>query len=96
MIEAILVMPALLVLLFLFIREYFVTKREKDQLYKIDFEVGCGDEGYCFCPNEKSLLQFCLDDGWENIQDLLDETGLTMEEFLNRWFLIIDRRVFTK
>ena len=71
-----------------------------EKLYKVDWEEGTGDEGYCFCPNEEALLQFCIDGSWSGIEDLESETGVTREEIIGKWFLVIGStegsRVFTK
>jgi hypothetical protein len=60
------------------------------KLYKTDKEY------YCFCSNEKALLQYAKDGGWDSIEDLEGETGVTREEFIGRWFLVSHSRVFTK
>ena len=60
------------------------------QLYQID------DEYYAFCPDEKALEQYAKDGQWNDIEDLEGETGVSREELIEKWFLIVHGRVFIK
>ena len=58
--------------------------------YKFD------EEGYALCLDRHALKQFAIDGGWESIQDLEKKTGVDTEEFIGKWFLIVQNRVFLK
>jgi hypothetical protein len=51
-------------------------------------------EGYCFCKDEKALLQFAIDGLWSSIEDLEESTGVSRNELISVWFLIVLDRVF--
>lgn len=63
---------------------------EKEALYKVDSEY------YIFCPTEEAFAQNCIDGGWESIADFELETGVTKEELIGKWFLVVHGRVFIK
>lgn len=65
-------------------------EENENSLYQID------EEYYCLCPDEKALEQFAKDGQWDDIEDLEGETGVSREELIGKWFLIINRRIFIK
>lgn len=71
-----------------------LTVEEWEKLQQLPYYFD--KELYCFCPNEKALEQFAKEGGWDDLDDLCGTTGVTIQEFVGRWFLIVDGRVFIK
>lgn len=67
------------------VNNFMETFRKKNNLYQVEE----GGEGACFCPNEEALLQYCIDGEWEGIEDLESVTGVTRQEIIGKWFLVI-------
>jgi len=66
---------------------YANSQKEKPLLYKMDDEY----YDYSDYSDYEVLRQFCHDGGWENINDLVLETGVQTDEFVGKWFMKEDR-----
>lgn len=66
----------------LYIEIAFVFKRKK------------GGEFYCICADEKALEQYALGGGWISLTDFVQDTKVSPEEIIGKWFYVVHSRVF--
>lgn len=65
----------------LYIEIAFVFKRIKN-------------EPYCICADEKALEQYALGGGWISLTDFVQDTKVSPEEIIGKWFYVVQSRVF--
>ena len=54
------------------------------------------DESYAKCETIEEFRQFCKDGFWENEDEFFNDTKIKFEDIENKWFIIINNRIYLK